>query len=599
MATASNTGGSCGARLYAGEYNPIPASSALYTEVFCAFGPCPVGGGGWYGWASLTYIAVTVLDQTTPSIENPTGDLWTERWIGGMRRVQFSPADNTGIKGTRVLVDGRVVSHADQACDPTLKTCPGWSRGPLEVDTASGIVDGEHELVLQAVDRGDNVGAISRKVRIDNTPPAAPVALRVVGGDGWRASNDFAVEWTNPPQSAAPIDGAEYRLCPAAGPPADCLSGSRTGDRLTKLEDLEVPAPGEWTLAVWLRDAAGNARPETAAPPVTLRFDAESPSLGIRAQDPENPARISVAASDATSGISGGDIEYRREGSDAWRTLAAQLEPGGFSAMLDDERMPDGIYELRARAWDAAGNERSTDRRVAGEPAKLALPVRIKTRMDVGKRRTLRARRSNRRKRIMYVRRPLVGQGRKVRIRGRLVAPGGNALSDVDVEVAARIAVPGVDFAPVATLRTSRRGTFSYLVPAGPSRILRFRYPGAPKIRAQTREVHVRVRRLSAIRAGDRTVVNGEAVTFTGRLRGGFLPSTGKLVELQYFDRGKWRTFRTFRAAPSSGRWSYAYRFDNTRGTRTYRFRLRIPKENGYPFSTGQSRPVAVRVRGL
>jgi hypothetical protein len=43
----------------------------------------------------------------------------------------------------------------------------------------------------------------------------------------------------------------------------------------------------------------------------------------------------------------------------------------------------------------------------------------------------------------------------------------------------------------------------------------------------------------------------------------------------------EWRTFRTFRAAPSGGRWSHTYRFDGTRGTLTYRFRVRIPIENG------------------
>jgi hypothetical protein len=83
-----------------------------------------------------------------------------------------------------------------------------------------------------------------------------------------------------------------------------------------------------------------------------------------------------------------------------------------------------------------------------------------------------------------------------------------------------------------------------------------------------------------------------------GRARAG-VPAAGKLVELQFFDRGKWRTFRTLRAASSNGRWSYSYRFDGTRGRRTYRFRLRIPKEYGYPFSTGHSRRVAVTVRGL
>jgi hypothetical protein len=204
-----------------------------------------------------------------------------------------------------------------------------------------------------------------------------------------------------------------------------------------------------------------------------------------------------------------------------------------------------------------------------------------------------------RRMKVVYLRRPVVGHGRKARLKGRLVAPGGNPLANVPVDVSARMAVPGTAFQPVATLTTSRQGRFKYLVPAGPSRVLRFRYAGAPKIRSQTRDIHVRVRAASSMRADRRNVVNGEGVTFTGRLRGGFLPPAGKLIELQFFDRGKWRTFRTFSADPSDGRWSYTYRFDGTRGTRTYRFRARIPKENGYPFSTGRSRRVAVTVRGL
>jgi hypothetical protein len=315
----------------------------------------------------------------------------------------------------------------------------------------------------------------------------------------------------------------------------------------------------------------------------------------------DDPARVRVDATDATSGIARGEVLMRRLGGTAWRSAPAQLEPGGFSAMVDDEHLRDGVYELRAHAWDAAGNERSTDRRASGEPARLALPLRVKTRMRVGKRMKLHGRsaRRGRRVRIVYLRRPVVRQGRRVRIRGRVTAPGGNPLAGVNVDVSARIAVKGVPFQPVATLTTSHRGRFAYLVPAGPSRLIRFRYPGAPKIRPETREIHVRVPAATSLRASRKRVVNGEAVTFSGKLRGAFLPPTGKLMELQFFDRGKWRTFRTFRAAPSSGEWSYTYRFDGTRGTRTYRFRVRIPKENGYPFSTGRSRRTAVTVRGL
>jgi hypothetical protein len=75
--------------------------------------------------------------------------------------------------------------------------------------------------------------------------------------------------------------------------------------------------------------------------------------------------------------------------------FAVQLaNKGARQAMLDDEHLRDGIYELRARAWDGAGNERSTDRRASGADAKVTLPLRVKTQLRVGKRVKVRARSS-------------------------------------------------------------------------------------------------------------------------------------------------------------------------------------------------------------
>ena len=85
-ATPADTGGTCFDGMTANEYLATPASGAVYTEAYCAYGPCPIGGGGWYAWASLTWVSVTVLGQTLPSITNPGGDIWTGQWTGGTRR---------------------------------------------------------------------------------------------------------------------------------------------------------------------------------------------------------------------------------------------------------------------------------------------------------------------------------------------------------------------------------------------------------------------------------------------------------------------------------------------------------------------------------
>ncbi len=87
----------------------------------------------------------------------------------------------------------------------------------------------------------------------------------------------------------------------------------------------------------------------------------------------------------------------------------------------------------------------------------------------------------------------------------------------------------------------------------------------------------------------------GGRVRFRGSLRGKPVPRRGKLVELQAFDGGKWRTFSQPRSR-KDGRYKAAYRLRRTFGPRTFRFRARVRRENGYPYELGFSRRVKVRV---
>ena len=94
-----------------------------------------------------------------------------------------------------------------------------------------------------------------------------------------------------------------------------------------------------------------------------------------------------------------------------------------------------------------------------------------------------------------------------------------------------------------------------------------------------------------------RSLRNGHTVRFSGRLRGLPPPPGGKLIELQVRFPKSWQTFKTART-DAGGRWSARYRFARTRGVVRYRFRARLPREAGYPFATGRSRSLTVRVRG-
>jgi hypothetical protein len=186
-----------------------------------------------------------------------------------------------------------------------------------------------------------------------------------------------------------------------------------------------------------------------------------------------------------------------------------------------------------------------------------------------------------------------------VAIAGRLTTAGGNALPNTDVEVFERTALPDQPWVRVGLVRTRLDGTFNYAALRGPSRTVLLRYGGTQLIRPESTEVNVRVRAKTTLDVNRRSVVNGDEVRFRGNVRGGPMPSSGKLLQLQAYSRGTWRTFATPRASARTHRWSYRYRFTATRGTVRYRFRAVVPREGGFPFERGASRSVNVRVRGL
>jgi hypothetical protein len=129
------------------------------------------------------------------------------------------------------------------------------------------------------------------------------------------------------------------------------------------------------------------------------------------------------------------------------------------------------------------------------------------------------------------------------------------------------------------------------------SRTLRFVFSGAPTILPASDEVRVAVPAETSLQANRRRLLNGQAVSFSGRVRSLPLPPGNKLVEVQVLLSSRWQTFRTLRT-DATGRWSARYRFRRTRGVVRYRFRARLPAEAGFPFEAGASRPVDLRVRG-
>lgn len=579
----------------------IPGSELVYIGVYCTVGPCPVDssgnatGGYEQASAHLYSATVTLQDDSPPTIQGLAGDLLSGGWKRAGQPLTLGASDNSGISQTRVLIDGRAVLSAGKACDDTYAIpCP-QGGGAFTIDTTAAQQDGAHAITAQAIDAAGNVAQETRQVLIDNTPPAPPEQLRLDDGDGWHATNAFAARWTNPDEpGTAPIAGAQWKLCPAVGT-APCRSGNVDGAGLTSADGIQAPADGDYLLRLWLRDAAGNADVRTAGDPVHVRFDDQAPHAAFAAPDPTDPTTIAVDVTDNASGLSGGVVEVRRTGADAWRPLTTRVSGERLLASVDDEHLANGVYEVRARAVDQAGNERSTTTRADGRAMQLTLPIRLATRIRAGAIRVVH-RRGHASATIR--RRVRVPFGHRTRLRGRLTSRDGTPVAQTEVQVLQLRHQAGASWTPVATLKTSDRGGFTYLAPAGVSRTVRFRYPGTAVVRPADSDVRLRVAALSTIALPRHQYVNGSVAHFRGHVLGGNIPAGGKIVELQVLLRGRFRTFATTRAN-RHGRWRYDYRFDGTSGRQTYRFRAHIPTEATYPYDPGASHRVIVVVRGV
>jgi hypothetical protein len=540
-----------------------------------------------------------------------SGPAVQQSWVGGAPALTVDVRAAAGVRYVSVYLGGKPIANQSSDCIETWAVpCPP-SVALYDFVPTTEIADGAHSLVVEAT---DSFGAVSRTastVRVDNHAPPAPGHVAIDGGSGWRADPARRFTWVNPPSQQAPITGLRYRLCPAEADSADpliaargkavCVAKELTGAQLAGASaDLALPSPGLWTLRMWLVDAAGNANPEAATIVGELGFDPTPPQVsGFAAQDPSDPTRLTVAAADDVAPLADGAIEFQRRGTRAWHPLPTEVRPGGITASIDDERLRRGRYRLRAVVANAAGLQHATTRGADGAAKTMRLPVRAPSRLAAGRRAGKVCNGQGRRRhcRQRLVRRVSVAAGDRTMLHARLTA-GARALANATIEVWERVSVAGAHWRLVGHTQTDRRGRLQYKAGSGPARKLRFRFPGTPLMRGNSTTVALRVPARTSFDVSRRNVINGEYVMFRGRAKHRPVPAGGLLVELQVRSRGKWRTFAQPRMN-AAGAWRYQYRFETVSGGARFRFRARMRRQSGYPYVTGASRTIAVRVHGL
>jgi hypothetical protein len=258
--------------------------------------------------------------------------------------------------------------------------------------------------------------------------------------------------------------------------------------------------------------------------------------------------------------------------------------------LVDTSGLTDGRHTVLLVVTDATGANtggwgpvRVTTANAGCTPRPLVRTLHVSASIRVGKGRRSRRARSVR---VRYGGRPTVT--------GQLRNLSGAPLPRALLCVATRDEREGARTRRVQWIRTDAEGRFRYRLARGPSRRVYFVRRTGTGANVASLVVHVRAPvRLATSRRRLRT---GQRVVFRGRLGKPF-PRTSVLVELQARRETGWQTFATTRSR-HGGAFAVGYQFTRTTGVHTYKFRALVRQQSGYPFATGASRAVGVRVSG-
>jgi hypothetical protein len=345
---------------------------------------------------------------------------------------------------------------------------------------------------------------------------------------------------------------------------------------------------GQNPLSVCAIDFAGNRTCDRQ----TVHIDNTAPALKFRSsQDPDDPELIRATVSDATSGVSSGQIFYRPVGQESWRPLDAQLGSGELQTRIDSTIDPPGNYEFIARASDVAGNVVQTTTRADGQPMVLAFPlksgVKLGAHLAPG-----------------GASRMTIGYGQRSKVAGRLVDASGRPLAHQELTVIEHFPDGALINRRVRSVETDSDGLWGERLPAGPSRRITASFGGTHRyLPDDAMAGRLRVRTKTTFHLSRSHVPEGRRVVFRGRVAhlAARIPAGGKLIELQVRDGSRWDTVRHAFYTRANGRFKLRYRFARFYASDvSYRFRMEVLRERGWPYKApvkSPSRKLVVKAR--
>jgi hypothetical protein len=260
------------------------------------------------------------------------------------------------------------------------------------------------------------------------------------------------------------------------------------------------------------------------------------------------------------------------------------------SISFDTATLPDGPHSVAVALIDAAGNRTVSDaetvifkNRHIANGVNASRSAKLRTWFPVnGKSRASRT----------------VSFGRRARILGRLTTGDGTPIRRATIELTSTPRAAGASARGLAPIVTNNQGRFAFTPAAGSSRrfTLAYRAFDTDSTPAATAEVTLNVRAGVRLNVKPRRTTSRGRISFSGRLLGG--PNrAGTQVQLFAVARkGRDRVPVATLRADGRGRFYFGYRFRRTFAPFTYYFKAVVKRQNAYPYATGSSKRVSVRI---
>lgn len=521
------------------------------------------------------------VDNSTPGaarVSSPSA--WVRDGSQVVVEIRSGTAGPSGLAGYAITSDGSEPGNAVTAEGAVVDHRPGLLGEGRHLFRAraigaTGIPAREEGRVEVGVDRtapsvsfevsGGHAGGLEDWIR-------GPAGVVVAGADQSGLSGMVPAAPDRPVEDGAYV---EYQ--------ADSEAPVRTRGAMAR---LNFSRDGIHAVSFRAVDAAGNASaPRTAS----FRVDSRTPAGVLEQPLRDDPRRLRASVEEGC--IASASLEMKPLAGGEWERIDARTAPGAVSALVPDDRLPGGRYEARFRVVDCAGNEGLIASFSGGLPGVVTLPLRMRPRLSAA----LVDSRGRESSRIR------AGRKSRVAVSARLLDDAGDPMEGNEIEVRERIGSGG--WKVVARATTGASGRVGTRLGAGPSRRVQvLALDTRTSTGASSEELAVDVPAQVTIRVARRSLRNGQAARFSGRVLGGYLPARGRELELQGFNprRGRWQPVMTEGLrCDGRGRWKARYRFSaTTGGTVAYRFRVRLAPRPDHPYAEGHSRAVAVRVSG-